>query len=1240
MSSSRRGDHSRSRSHVTEELQVKLDKRLDIIEAPGRAQDIDDDDADGSLRFAKSFSISDSRPDTPNGAKGRSKRKGAASSSVAGATGDAADESDGEPLDYFMLEFASNLESDQCATLMDKVRRYEQRNNDMQDKLNDLRNALKKDVDIDVQSSSAATSRASSISRSGSFTPVRASSGMHTPVDSRMANVSHRRSFTPISMRHRLSGVEAAVQCSAGDLDCFQAEACTESSEKCITPEESSPETSHPEPVQNQPASRSASGSCCRPLFTFIPIALAFLIGSQIGRVAPVQTHPEGLAQNDASRARAVSSERPKGACIYDGSFLEALPDVDHANSSIATDSMPILEIDRKALQAAAAVEFAALQSCFQAELQEQEKSAESVSAQFEIERQQLIGDQKALQSQLQELSSQLQEQQISAAESEKACFATSSESKALQLKVQELEAAVAARALDFDAERKELHGSASLEQAALKSQCKEHLQEQKDIALESEKNCSSLLADCSRLQTQVQELEAASEARASAFEAEREQLRKSASLEKELVESQCQAQLQEQKDIAAESEKVCSSSSEKGRACQAQVLELQAAAAIHASDCEVKLEHVRANATFQQEATESACQVQLQQQKDLVVESEKLNTAASKESTSCQAQVRELEGVVANRVPELEAEIKQLKTDASLEQAASESQCLAQLQEQKQIAAESEKVCSASSTESAACLAQVRELEGAAISRVSDFEIERELLRRNASLEQAAAESRCQAQLQEQQDIAAENQKACSASSEENAACLTQVRELDAAAASRISDFEVEREQLQMNASLEQTATESRCQAQLQEQKDITAETEKVYSASLTEATACQAQVQGLEAAAATHISDFEVEREQLRSNASLEEAAKIQCQAQLQEQKSAAAEGERLLSASSKEGTACQAQVRELEEVAATRVAEFEAEREQLHQSASLQKAAAESLTSDFEVERQHLQKNASLERATTESNCQVQLQEQQDAAAQKEKKCSALQVELQRQEDAASEKVSEFEAELHDMARNCSELQSHLQVQLHEREESCANASAEMTAAAAQDTQALLARVDQQSEELNKTLHLLQAAENASTVERTAFQECSSRSENQLQMLKDLQTNASLEQAATETQLQAQLQELKDAARSEASNCPAKLEESGTDFSKICSVWAKSGKCESSPEIMHTVCKTSCKTGSFDKTLGTGWKLDPSMSTGCCCDYNEFCSEWAEQGMCESNAKLMLVKCQYSCGACGKK
>jgi len=485
---------------------------------------------------------------------------------------------------------------------------------------------------------------------------------------------------------------------------------------------------------------------------------------------------------------------------------------------------------------------------------------------------------------------------------------------------------------------------------------------------------------------------------------------------------------------------------------------------------------------------------------------------------------------------------------------------------------------------------------------------------------------------LQKQNDMTAESEKVCFASLTEGTACQARVRALEAAAATYVSDFDVERERLLSNASLEQAA-KIQCQAQLQGGKDAAAESEKLLSARSTEGTACQAQVRELEAVAATHAADFETEREQLQKNASIEKAAvETLCEAQLQEQQDVAAESDKLLSASLSERAGCQAQVKELEAATGTHI-------------------------SDFEVEREQLQKNASLEKAATESRCQAQLQEQQDVAAEREENCSALQTQLQRQEDAASKRVLELEAEraeLHDMAKNCSELQSHLQAQLHEREESGANASAEMTAAhktlsvaAAQDIQALSTRLEAKSKELEETLHLLLAAENTSNAERTASQNCSSHSQMQLQMLEDLHstlfrsmTNASLEQAAMKTQFQAQLQEAKDAAHNEASNCPAKLEESGTDFSKVCSDWANAGKCESSPEIMHTVCKTSCKSGNFDKTLGTGWKLDPSMSTGCCCDLNEFCSEWAEQGMCESNAKLMLVKCRYSCGACAKK
>lgn len=152
--------------------------------------------------------------------------------------------------------------------------------------------------------------------------------------------------------------------------------------------------------------------------------------------------------------------------------------------------------------------------------------------------------------------------------------------------------------------------------------------------------------------------------------------------------------------------------------------------------------------------------------------------------------------------------------------------------------------------------------------------------------------------------------------------------------------------------------------------------------------------------------------------------------------------------------------------------------------------------------------------------------------------------------------------------------------------------------------------------------------------------------------------LRRNAALEQEAMQTEFQTQLRELTDVIQG---NCSIKLEEVESNRSALqtqlqelqdvaakcaldlaaehinCSVWARAGKCESSPEIMHVVCKTSCKSNRFDRTLGAGWTLHPSNSTGCCCDFNDFCVEWAEQGQCESNPEFMLTRCRYSCGAC---
>jgi len=270
----------------------------------------------------------------------------------------------------------------------------------------------------------------------------------------------------------------------------------------------------------------------------------------------------------------------------------------------------------------------------------------------------------------------------------------------------------------------------------------------------------------------------------------------------------------------------------------------------------------------------------------------------------------------------------------------------------------------------------------------------------------------------------------------------------------------------------------------------------------------------------------------------------------------------------------------------------------------------------------------------------------------------------------------------------------LRSRFEAQLQEREAFFANISAAAENASVAERVALQAQVNELAN-VQEELNLLQAAENVSIAEREALQaqvhelqdvasKCASDLATQLQELQanaalqqaslqqelqaqadassqqaalhqELQANASLEQAALRQELQANASleqaasesrfqlELQDAVRNESSKCAAlraNLGTTGSDFHKICAVWAKAGKCESSPEIMHEVCKTSCKSDNFDKALGSGWKLDPSKSMMCCCDINEFCAEWAEQGMCESNAKFMLAKCQYSCGACGKK
>jgi hypothetical protein len=206
--------------------------------------------------------------------------------------------------------------------------------------------------------------------------------------------------------------------------------------------------------------------------------------------------------------------------------------------------------------------------------------------------------------------------------------------------------------------------------------------------------------------------------------------------------------------------------------------------------------------------------------------------------------------------------------------------------------------------------------------------------------------------------------------------------------------------------------------------------------------------------------------------------------------------------------------------------------------------------------------------------------------------------------------------------------------LQAQVHELQD----VASKCASGFATQLQELQANATLQQEALQQEL---QAQADASRQQAALHQELQANASlEQAALRQELQANASLEQAASESRFQLALQ---DAVRNESSKCAAlraNLGTTGSDFHKICAVWAKAGKCESSPEIMHEVCKTSCKSDNFDKALGSGWKLDPSKSMMCCCDINEFCAEWAEQGMCESNAKFMLAKCQYSCGACGKK
>jgi len=106
---------------------------------------------------------------------------------------------------------------------------------------------------------------------------------------------------------------------------------------------------------------------------------------------------------------------------------------------------------------------------------------------------------------------------------------------------------------------------------------------------------------------------------------------------------------------------------------------------------------------------------------------------------------------------------------------------------------------------------------------------------------------------------------------------------------------------------------------------------------------------------------------------------------------------------------------------------------------------------------------------------------------------------------------------------------------------------------------------------------------------------------------------------------------------------------------DKNAFCPDWSKKGYCDSNPEYMHGSCKKSCnKCGTTDKTTAkpttTTTTTDvPTIKTttespiteepkpDSCEDKNEFCSDWASNGDCETNSGYMLPNCKKSCGKC---
>jgi len=324
----------------------------------------------------------------------------------------------------------------------------------------------------------------------------------------------------------------------------------------------------------------------------------------------------------------------------------------------------------------------------------------------------------------------------------------------------------------------------------------------------------------------------------------------------------------------------------------------------------------------------------------------------------------------------------------------------------------------------------------------------------------------------------------------------------------------------------------------------------------------------------------------------------------------------------------------------------------------------AAASNRTSELEFAQKQLRINASLDLETMQSRCQLEV-----VAAQKLVE-SRFQSQLEGRAEPASNASTKLQAEQQQLHAFATQEKIILRARVQEMEVAL-DSGAQLRSITTLEQTAMQSRSQALLQQPQSCFHApLQERNEAranATKANAALAELEKAHTQELEVAaaicasdfkvesEQLRLNATLEQEALQSRFQAQLQALEDIARTNATTCEAKNKElcaaakgsaaqvhgeASEDLDKKCSVWAHAGKCDSSPEIMHVVCKKSCRSSSFDKALGAGWTLDPSKAMGCCCDFNEFCVEWAAQGQCESNPEFMLSKCQYSCGACGNR